>query len=157
MGGLSITSKSWLFLLSPYTLSTGYSSDHSWHLVFVSSSQCCQVILSDVPISLKIVLLESINYPFLCPISHVSFLLWSLNHLPLFHVHRWRIPQCLPSTDYVLWTSTHYPRLKSRNSSVPWCLQSLVASFPVFDSGFLSMTPTRMSLQMFYINSFIHT
>ena len=41
MGGLSIPSESWLFLLSLYTPLTGYSSDHPWHLVFVSSSQSC--------------------------------------------------------------------------------------------------------------------
>ena len=116
MGGLSISSKSWLFLLIPYTPPTGYCSSHPWNLVSISSSQCYQVILSDVPISLKIVFLESISYLVLCPISHVSVLIWSLNHLPLFRVNWWRIPQCLPSTDFVLSTSTHYLGLKSRNS-----------------------------------------
>ena len=95
MGGLSIASESWLFLLSPYTPSTGYSSGHPWRLVSVSSSQCCQVILSDVSISLKIVCLESISHLVLCTISHVSILLWSLNHIPLFRVNWWRIHQCL--------------------------------------------------------------
>lgn len=157
MGGLSIVSESWLFLLSPYTLLTGYSFSHPWHLVSVSSSQYYQVILFDVPISLKIVCLESISYPVPCPVSHVSVLFWSLNHLSLFRVDLWRIPQCLPSTDFILSTSTHYPRLKSRNLSVPWCLQPLVASFPVFNNEFSSMNPARMSLWVFDINSFIHT
>ena len=54
MGGFSVASGSRLFhrVHSP---PTGYSSSHPWHLVSVSSSQCCRVILSDIPISLKIV------------------------------------------------------------------------------------------------------
>ena len=42
-----------------YTSPNGYSSSHPWRLVSVSSSQCCRVILSDIPISLKIVCLET--------------------------------------------------------------------------------------------------
>ena len=42
-----------------YTSLTGYSSGHPWRLVSVSSSQCCQVTLSDMPISLKIVFPEA--------------------------------------------------------------------------------------------------
>ena len=38
-----------------YTPPTGYYSGHPWRLVSVSSSQCCRVILSNIPISLKIV------------------------------------------------------------------------------------------------------
>ena len=64
--------------MSLYTPPTGYSSDHPWRLVFVLLSQCCQVILSNVAISLKIVCLESISYIVLCTISHVLVLLWSL-------------------------------------------------------------------------------
>ena len=102
-----------------YSLPTSYSSSHPWRLLFVSSSQCCWVILSDVPMSLKIVFLEFTSCPVLCTIPHVSILLWSLHHLPLLRFNWWRIPQCLPSTDFILSTSTHHPRLKSRNSSVP--------------------------------------
>ena len=56
MGGFFIASKSRLFhrVHSP---PTGYSSSHPWCLVSVSSSQCCRVILSDIPTSLKIVCL----------------------------------------------------------------------------------------------------
>ena len=156
MGGFSISFKS-VIPMSPFTPLTSCSSSHPWSFVSVSSSPCCQVILSDVPISLKIVCLESISYPVLCTISHVLVLLWSLHHLPLFRVDWWRIPQCLPSTDFVLSTSWHHPGLKSKNSSVPWCLQFLVASFLVFDSEFSSMTPAQMSLRVFDTNSFIHT
>ena len=58
MGGFFIVSESRLFprVHSP---PTGYSSSHPWHLVSVSSSQCCRVILSDIPINLKIVCLET--------------------------------------------------------------------------------------------------
>ena len=92
MGELYIAPESWSFLLSLYTSPTSYSSGHPWSLVSISSSQCCQVILSDVPISLKIVCLESICYPILCTISHVLVVLWSLNHLPLFRMKDTSIP-----------------------------------------------------------------
>ena len=84
----------WVMIIpmNPYTSPTGYSSGHPWRLVFVSSIQCCQVILSDVPISMEIGCLDSINYRVLCTISPMSFLILSLNHLPLFHVDWWRIP-----------------------------------------------------------------
>lgn len=81
--------------------------------------------------------------------SVLLYQLWSLNNLPLFHVDWWRIDQSLPSTDFIVSTSTHYQWLKSRNLSVPWCLQSLVASFPVFESELSSTTPARMILQVF--------
>ena len=58
MGGFFIASESRL-LHRVHSLSTGYSSSHPWHLVFVSSIQCCRVILSDIPTSLKIVCLET--------------------------------------------------------------------------------------------------
>ena len=156
MGGLSIVSESWLLQLSLYTPPTGYSSGHPWRLVSVSLSQCFRVILSDVLISLKIACLEFTNYPVLCTILHVSVLLWSLHHLPLFRVDWWRIHQRLPSMDFILSTSTHYLGLKSRNSLVPWSLQSLVESVPVFDSEFSSLAPDRMNLPVFDINTFIH-
>ena len=47
---------------------TGYSSGHPWRLVSISSSQCCQVILFDVPISLKIVCLKV--YQLYSPLYH---------------------------------------------------------------------------------------
>ena len=58
MGGFSIASESRLFhqVHSPLT---GYSSSHQWCSVSISSSQCCRVILSDIPTSLKIVCLET--------------------------------------------------------------------------------------------------
>ena len=58
MGGFFIASESRLFprVHSP---PTGYSSGHPWRLVSVSSSQCCRVILSDFPISLKIICLNT--------------------------------------------------------------------------------------------------
>ena len=58
MDGFFIASESRLFprVHSP---PTGYSSSHPWRLVSVSSSQCCRVILSDIPTSLKIVCLET--------------------------------------------------------------------------------------------------
>ena len=58
MGGFFIASESRLF---PWVHSppTGYSSGHPWHLVSVSSSRCCRVILSDFPISLKIICLNT--------------------------------------------------------------------------------------------------
>ena len=58
MGGFFIASESRLF---PWVHSppTGYSSGHPWRLVSVSSSQCCRVILSDFPISLKIICLNT--------------------------------------------------------------------------------------------------
>ena len=58
MGGFFIASESRLFprVHSP---PTGYSSGHPWRLVSISSSQCCWVILSDIPISLKIVYPEA--------------------------------------------------------------------------------------------------
>ena len=58
MGGFFIASESRLFprVHSP---PTSYSSGHPWRLVSVSSSQCCRVILSDIPTSLKIVCLET--------------------------------------------------------------------------------------------------
>ena len=58
MGGFFIASESRLFhrVHSP---PTGYSSSHPWRLVSVSLSQCCRVILSDIPISLKIMCLEA--------------------------------------------------------------------------------------------------
>jgi hypothetical protein len=58
MGGLSIASESRLFH-RVHSLPTGYSSSHLWHLVFVSSSQCCGVILSNIPISLQIIFPEA--------------------------------------------------------------------------------------------------
>ena len=58
MGGFFIASESRLFprVHSP---PTGYTSSHPWHLVSVLSSQCCRVILSDIPIRLKIICLET--------------------------------------------------------------------------------------------------
>ena len=123
MGGLSIASESWLFCWV-HSPSTGYSSSHPWRLVFVSSSQCCRVILSNVPISLKIVCLEFTSCWVLCTIPHLSVLLWSLHHLPLFHVDWWRIHQCLPLMDFILSTSAYHPRMKSRNLSILWYLES---------------------------------
>ena len=41
--------------MSPYTLLNGYSSSHPWQMMPVSSSQCCQVISSDMPKGLVIV------------------------------------------------------------------------------------------------------
>ena len=111
--------------MSFYTQPTRYSSSHPWWMMSVSSSHYCQVILCVVPKSLEIVCLEFILYIVLCTISHVLVLLsllWSLNHLPLFHVDWWMIHQCLASTDFVMSTSTHHLGLKSRNPSVPWCL-----------------------------------
>ena len=140
-----------------YTPSTSYSSSHPWHLVSVSSSQCCQVILSDVPISLKIICLKFTSCPVLCTDPHVLVLLWSLHHLPLFHVDWWRIHQCLPSADFILSTSAHHPGLKSRNFLVPRSLQSLVATVLVFNSEFSSLSPNQVNLPVFDINTFIHT
>ena len=58
MGGFSIASNSKLFH-RVHSTPTGYSSGHPWHLVSVSLSQCCRVILSDIPIILKIVCPEA--------------------------------------------------------------------------------------------------
>ena len=121
MGGLSIASESWSFHWV-YSPPTGYSFGHPWHLVSISSSQCYQVILSDMPISLKIVCLKFTSCRVLCINPHVSVLLWSLHHLPLFRVNWWRIYQCLPLVDFILSTSVHHPRMKSRNLSVLWYL-----------------------------------
>ena len=58
IGGFSIASESQLFhrVHSP---PTGCSSSHPWRLVSVSSSQCCRVILYDIPINLQIICLEA--------------------------------------------------------------------------------------------------
>ena len=121
MGGLSIAFESWSFHWV-YSPPTSYSSGHPWRLVYVSSSQCCQVILSDVPISLKIVCLKFTSCPVLCTDLHVSVLFWSLHHLPLFCVDWWRIHQCLPSTNFILSTCVHHSGMNSRNSSLLWYL-----------------------------------
>ena len=122
MGGLSIASE------SCHSYESLYSTD--W-LLFQSSmvfGVCfIEAVLPGHIIrfakSLEIVCLESISYIILCTISHVSILLsllWSLNHLPLFRLDWWRIPQCLPLTDFFLSTSAHHPGMKSRNLSILW-------------------------------------
>lgn len=84
MGGLSIHSDSWLFHWV-YTPPTSYSSSHPWRLMSVSSSQCYQVTLSNVPIRLKIVFAKSLLVvQSFVPIPCVSVLLWSLHHYPCF-------------------------------------------------------------------------
>ena len=90
-----------VIFMSPYTLPFGYSSSHPWRMMFISLSQCCQVILSDVPKSLKIVFLELTNYTVLCTIypcvslsistliskssTLVSYLLMKDTLMPSFH------------------------------------------------------------------------
>ena len=153
-------SPSHFVLMSPYTLSNGYSSNHPWWMMFVSSSQCYQVISSNMPKGLEIVWHELISLKSFSPFTHVLvflYQLWSLYHIPLFCVDWWRINQCLPLTDFIMSTSTHYSGLKSRNSSIPWSLQSLVASVPMFNSDFSSLTHDQMTLHVFDINIFIHT
>ena len=66
--------------------------------------------------------LKLTHYQVLRTSPPVSVQLWSLHHLPLFHVDWWRIHQGLPSTDFFLSTSAHHPGTKSRNLSLLWYL-----------------------------------
>ena len=79
MGGLFVVSESRSFH-RVHSLPTGYSSSHQWCLVFVSSSQCCQVILFDIPISLKIICPEiySLSSPlYLSPCVSLTLIITS--------------------------------------------------------------------------------
>ena len=158
MGGFSIASESRLF---PWVHSppTGYSSGHPWRLVSVSLSQCCRVILSDLPNSLKIICLTLTRYPVLRTSPLVSVQLWLLHHLPLFRVDWWRIHQGLPSTDFFLSTSTHYPGTKSKNLSLFWYLGNHFSSLVVFlvaVSGFHYWSLLSRFLSCSTSSSFIH-